>query len=434
MRIGKTLLAAATALTLASTLISCNLDGGRGVYQAIYQAPPKSNDKITALLGHTSDNSKVVGIQNGDLHVYTAEEHDRKIADITKSPYMPFFFDGTNIYFAMQNDKGYIDFYYDELTEIESSGSLSPSPATVNFVGGENREVVAFESYNYFLDKVMIFYTFEGENDGASSDEKIKHYGFFEVKKEDGTSDVDPDSHTITVHGDIEVPSTCVVFGDGMIRSFANDSDIDGIRNGNFVIYTEDGTRYDKNITISTGSVRESDIAMGFDGEHLIFLDGDIADVSKNSNRLHNWRGFVNDLIYRQDDIMVPYHLDVDGGWPSFTIGYLYGEGIYVNPDGMDDGEGPRLISMSSDTDIMTTAFIGNKEPTTEGNRRTYEFLMATKENGLWNLHLEITRSEVENDDPNNDPVYTYHYSGSSGRYTGTIQDYKYNHTPKELV
>ena len=433
MRIGKTLLAAATALILASTLFSCNLDGGRGVYQAVYQATENSNEKTTAMIGRDGKDGDVVVIQNGDLYKYDRSGHRTTLANLTKSIYLPFFFDGKNIYFAYryrENNQNYIGFCYEEISSIETDGineeTLKNNKAILEFpdysngVTSENQKIVKFESYNYFLDKVMIFYTFEGENDGASADERIKHYGYFNTAlSTDETSDVKPDSHTITIHGDIEVPATSVVFGNGIIRSFANDSDIDGIRNGNFVIYTEDGTRYDKNITISTGSVRESDIAMGFDGEHLIFLDGDTADITKNSNRLHNWAGFVNDLIYRQDDIMVPYR--VDNGTLAFTVGYLYGEGIYINPDGFEVGFGRNYIGISTDSDIMTTGFIGHKIK--DG---TYYFLMATKENGFWVLKLDISKSNSG-----------YEYTGTTERYSisthGPISDFSYENSFAEL-
>ena len=435
MRIGKTLLAAATALALASTLISCNLDGARGVYQAVYGATAGSNERTTAILGRNGNTGTVVAIQNGDLYKYDTNGRSF-IANLTKSAYSPFFFDGTYIYFAYRhNENGniYIDFCYDSLTDIEkgiNETTLKDKKVVLNFEdygitindtnAADEPKITGFEAYNYFLDKVMIFYTFEGENDGASADERIKHYGYFNTAlSTDETSDVKPDSHTITIHGDIEVPATSVVFGNGIIRSFANDSDIDGIRNGNFVIYTEDGTRYDKNITISTGSVRESDIAMGFDGEHLIFLDGDTADITKNSNRLHNWAGFVNDLIYRQDDIMVPYR--VDNGTLAFTVGYLYGEGIYINPDGFEVGFGRNYIGISTDSDIMTTGFIGHKIK--DG---TYYFLMATKENGFWVLKLDISKSNSG-----------YEYTGTTERYSisthGPISDFSYENSFAEL-
>ena len=405
---------AIAALLIAFTAVSCNLDGGRGVYQAVFQAPTKSTDRIHAVLGKTSDGDAILYC-NQDIYILgktssTAGNPNpvdslQKIAEITFSSYMPFYCDGSNVYFAYRNpENGYFEFYYVSLDALKKDNGITDTNrkeiTSVTFAGVSGN-IVNFEAYNYFQNKLQVLYAFDSDNASAAPNERIKHYGIMKVNV-----------NSLNVTGGVVVPSTATVFGNGAIRAFANDSDIDGLANGNFFIYTKDGTYQDKNIQ---NNVYEDDIPMGFDGEYVIFLDGDIAQLMDKNNSFNNWRGFVNDLVYRSDDIMIPYTVPDFGDGNTTIIGYLYGEGIYLRtPKGTNTN--PQLLGLSSDTDIMTAGFIGHR---IEGS--TLKVLMATKENGFWILQIDYNAENKS-------------YSGSSHIYNpaatadGPVSEYEYKY------
>ena len=406
----RTITMAIAALLITFTAVSCNLDGGKGVYQAVFDAPPPSTDRIHAVLGKASGDA--VLYCNQDIYVLgktspTAGNPNpvdslQKIAEITFSSYMPFYCDGSNVYFAYRNpENGYFEFYYVSLYDLKKDNGITDTNrnrVSASFDGGSGN-IVNFEAYNYFQNKLQVLYAFDSDNAGAAPNERIKHYGIMKVNV-----------NSLTVTGGVVVPSTATVFGNGAIRAFANDSDIDGLANGNFFIYTKDGTYQDKNIQ---NNVYEDDIPMGFDGEYVIFLDGDIAQLMDKNNSFNNWRGFVNDLVYRSDDIMIPYTVSDFGDGNTTIIGYLYGEGIYLRtPNGTN--KNPQLLGLSSDTDIMTAGFIGHR---IEGS--TLKVLMATKENGFWILQIDYNAENKS-------------YSGSSHIYNpaatadGPVSEYEY--------
>lgn len=411
---------AIAALLIAFTAVSCNLDGGRGVYQAVFQAPTKSTDRIHAVLGKTSDGDAILYC-NQDIYVLgktsstagnpSPADSLQKIAEITFSSYMPFYCDGSNVYFAYRNpENGYFEFYYVSLDALKKDNGITDTNrkeiTSVTFPGVSGN-IVNFEAYNYFQDKLQVLYAFDSDNASAAPNERIKHYGYIDTANSKGSIS----TSEISFEGGVVVPSTATVFGNGAIRAFANDSDIDGLANGNFFIYTKDGTYQDKNIQ---NNVYEDDIPMGFDGEYVIFLDGDIAQLMDKNNSFNNWRGFVNDLVYRSDDIMIPYTVSDFGDGNTTIIGYLYGEGIYLRtPNGTN--KNPQLLGLSSDTDIMTAGFIGHHR--IEGS--TLKVLMATKENGFWILQIDYNAENKS-------------YSGSSHIYNpaetadGPVSEYEY--------
>ena len=375
-------------------LTACNLDSSHGVFQKKFADSASNSIPVDSILG--IDGESVIFVSRGDIYS-TDGKKDTKIAEMTKYNENDFritpLFANDGYIYLMCCDKGINEsstsddryfIFYATAEELNKGISITstddaPSIAETNKVeiileDGNDPESISFIAgpSNFNLDTTYLLYSIAGENDGKSPNEKIKHYGFI------NHAEINTDS--ITIHGGVSVHESSRIFGDRVVRSYRDGSDLNYSNLNHFYLIDETGTEIEFEKNFTAGDYDK--LPMGSDFEYVISLDGDKYDIKNNK-----WSDLESDLIYRVNDTM-PIIINDNGD----KIGYLYEGGIYINPVGNDTA--PYSISVSEDNDLITSAWIGYYEN---------NYLMMTQKNGLRVISL------IKNE---------------NGRYSGTVEKY----------
>ena len=82
----------------------------------------------------------------------------------------------------------------------------------------------------------------------------------------------------------------------------------------------------------------------------------------------------------------IEVEINIPEGASGDQIGYLYEEGIYINPASRSGDQLPYLADINDDNDLITAAWIGESGS---------NVLMATQENGFWIITLDRTDYEA---------------------------------------
>ncbi len=376
-RLMKITAAAAAALILA---VSCNLDSGQGVYQKVFNDTPKNYEKIESVLGVIG--GKLILYANTDLYSFDGTEMVKE-ADLTgysmEGGYVPFMAAADHVFFSYVDrsnpESGNVYRFFsatvDEIKAGLTDEFVRANDVSVTLENGSGESIVLFNGlYNFTLDETQVTYTLSSDNqDLASPDDKITHYGFIE---KDSVSE-----NSFTIRGGVEVHASASIIGHRAMRVYAEDSDIEfedtrvPLSDTNLLYIIDENGR--STVEYSVGEVDYDNMVMGTDGDFFITLDGDLFRFTASSYELAD-ADFATDLIYRNNNLM-PVYVSSGGD----RIGYLYEEGIYINPAGRTGNDLPVKVRISDDNDLITSAWIGQS-----GDR----FLMATQENGFWVVRI----------------------------------------------
>lgn len=382
-------------ILLAVTILvsACNIDSRYGVLQHKFNASASDAIPVQSVLGKDSNDNIIFLSIGGDIYSSDGMTN-KKIAEMTRyntenSGISPIFAKDNVIYLTYQ-DKGedgtqgteddrFVFFHAtaSDLNQRKVDADYVNSN-TIPFTLPDGTELTFISAVNFNLDRTYVLYTTPEDNvDVQDPDDSIKHYGFID-RESASTSG-------ITIEGGAEVHAASAIFGDRAVRVYTDDSDLDYSDMNHFYWMSEDGTTVEKEADFTKGDYDY--LPVSSDGSYVITLDGDLYNLETDRHS-----GFVDDLIYRVNDIM-PVFTNDNGD----KIGYLYQGGIYVNQTGQ---ESPYLIKCSDDNDLITSAWIGSKDN---------NYLMATQENGFWIVSLR---------------------EDSNGRYTGSIHEYTHTDDP----
>lgn len=366
----KRIIKLAALVAIIITTVSCNLDSGQGVYQNVFNDTPQNFQKIISVLGVIDD--KLVVFANYDLYSFDGERM-KKESEITAYNYVPFMAADGHIYFSYVENGvyGFFRATFDEINNgLDNDFIHNPeNQVNVTLPPGSEGDIVLFNGlYNFNIDETQVTYTLSADNEKLTDpNKKIMHYGY--ITKSGVTG------NTITIHGGQEVPSSATIIGRRALRLYIEDSDIEightPLKDANrLYILNEEGNNIDYQFNV--GDADYDNLVMGTDGEYFLTLEGDLYRITGASTYELAVRDFATDLIYRNNTLMPVYETGRE------SIGYLYEEGIYINPH---DDKAPRMIRVTDDNDLVTSAWIGDN-----GSNR---YLMATQENGFWTVVIE---------------------------------------------
>lgn len=348
-------------IAAAFVFTACNLDSSYGVLQQKFNATASNALPVHSVLGYDGDS--IIFVSNGGIYSTDGKSYTKLAAmtsyNIEDLRITPLFSQEKDIFF-MYYDKDNEQYSFfkataDDLDNGIDKQFITDNSNSVNYsVNGQSAKITAISSpSNFDLSKTYILYNVDGDN------KDIKHYGVI-----DHSTTI---TNNINITGDAEVHAASRIIGDGIVRTYIDDSDLySGDLNQVYVFsYNSDPIKFP--------SGDYDNLIIGGDGEYLITLDGDLYNIETKTRS-----DFVNDLIYRVNDIM-PVLVNSNGD----KIGYLYEGGIYFNPSGSDTA--PVLIGIRDDNDLITAAWIGQSGD---------DYLMYTKENGLW--IVTITKNDTK--------------------------------------
>lgn len=398
----------AAALILITMAVSCNLDSSQGIYQKAFYDTPKDDITIQNILGVYGNSILVYGNDiysfSGtnpmkleiNMHVYKGGTEIGYVPLFTKDGYLFFFHRDTGDTSANSDDSVKVYCVTIDQAKQESLSIFNEdTEVTVYLDGVDITDTLTFmrETANYTLDQVQLFFNLRSDDlDPSDPNKKIKHYGFINL------ADVDTQSRTITIHGGAKVHGSSGIFGDHAVRTYAENSDLETNNTpladiNHMYIISSDGKRIIHDITIEPDdNVQYENFAYGTDGEYFITYKGDdLYEITGNTYDSIN-DNFLSDQLYRLNNTMVTYEIP-DGPDAGVKIGYIYEEGIYINPG---SGE-PVFVDINDDNDFITSCWIG---------RSGRKYLMATQETGFWVIELagtDYADSSVMRFDPERD-------------------------------
>ena len=362
-------------------LFSCNLDSSQGVYQKVFNDTATNYEKIQSVLGEID--GELIVYANLDLYAFDGESMER-IAKLPKNAsYVPFMAVGDSVFFSNRNADGSYTFFSATLDEAAAGideGFISSNEVEVTLPSGSSSEIVNFSGLNNFtMDETQVLYTLSSDNAGATHpDELVTHYGFIT------RSEVSADGFAIK--GGAEVHASSSIIGKRIARVYAEDSDMsigDNVLSdiNGFYRLSDDGAVAVFYEFESSRDIDYDNLVIGADSEYFITLEGDLYKTNSGGTFSAARRDFVSDLTYRSNDIM-PVYATASGD----QIGYLYEEGIYINPASRSGDQLPYLADINDDNDLITAAWIGESGS---------NVLMATQENGFWIITLDRTDYEA---------------------------------------
>ena len=391
--------------------ISCNLDSGQGVYQRVFNDTPKNFAKILSVLG-TDSSGRLILYANNDIYSYDGNEM-KKECEITSysmnGGYVPFMAADDHIFFSYVDESDIYKFFSATINEINNGLTedfINSNSVEVKLPSNSNGEIILFNGlYNFDLKETQVTYTLDSDNpDLDDPNDKKTHYGYITKSNVSANS--------FTIEGGASVPSTAKIIGHRAVRVYQEDSDTE-IGNtqlsdtNKLIILNENGTNIDHDIYLRTSSsVDYDDLVIGTDGEFFITLEGDLYKITGRNESTRAESDFASDLIYRANTTMPVFVAD-----NGDKIGYLYEEGIYINPANRASEQNPTRVRITDDNDLVTSAWIGQS-----GNK----FLMATQENGFW--IVEITVNETGS--YQNSSIHEYKPPTETDQGDGQLSDY----------
>ncbi|MBO8436691.1 MAG: hypothetical protein IAA97_06905 [Spirochaetes bacterium] len=391
------------ALCMLSVLIaavSCNLDSGQGVYQKVFNDTAKNYPKIQTVLG-TID-GRIMIYANYDLYSFDGGQEMKKEADLSAYTgqnggygYVPFMAADSRIFFSYVDDNNTADdksddryrFFSSSLDEIKEGLDKTENrhEVDVTLPSGDGSEIIKFNGlYNFTMDETAVLYTLSTDNQGITDpDDKITHYGF--IEKDNAAAD------RFTIRGGAPVHSSSTIIGYRAVRTYAEDSEIEigdaTLSDTNRLYLIADNGA--SSTLLDVGDINYDNIVVGTDSQFFITFEGDLYRIT-GTNFQSVDTNFANDLSYRNNTI-IPMYTDASGN----KIGYLYEEGIYINPANRASDALPVKVNISDDNDLVTSCWIGD-----DGNGN---YLMATQENGFWIVSLVN-----DNDDWQQSTIHQY--------------------------
>ena len=401
----------ATALILIALAVSCNLDSSQGIYQKAFYDTPKDDITIQSVLGVYGNSLLVYG--NNDIYSFSGTNPMTKTVELSAYSggkdygYMPLFSKDGYIFFS-HRDIGEESDKTDDRVEIYAVTITQAQQESTSIFSEENRVKVTLnseditsslafitETKNYNLDELQLLFKLSTDDlDPADPNDMKIHYGFINTD-----ADIDTSSRTININGGVEVHGASGIFGDHAVRTYAENSDIETNNTpladiNHMYIISSDGTNLDNDIAIEPdGNVQYEDFVYGTDGEYFITYEGDdLYRITGKTTYDSVNENFLSDQLYRSNNTMVTYDIP-DGPDAGTKIGYIYEEGIYINPG---SGE-PVFIDINDDNDFITSCWIG---------RSGSKYLMATQETGFWVIELagtDYADSSVMRFDPERD-------------------------------